>query len=173
MTLIDNAADGVVRRTGETYELTFVRRLNKPIEKVWTALTTPEGLAHWFADVAFEDSLRVGGRFELRMSGFNYRTRCQIVAVDPPRLFAWTWGLPDGPARLENAIRFDLEPDGDACILTLTNPGLPREDLASVAAGWHSPLAALPDAVDGVATPNTLERERPYFEHYKAALTAL
>ena len=173
MTPIDNAADGRVRRTGETYELTFVRRLNKPIEKVWAALTTPERLADWFADFGFEDGLRVGGRFDLRMPGFGYETRCQIVAIDRPRLFAWTWGLPDGPARLEDAVRFELEPDGDGCILTLTNPGCAPQDLPSIAAGWHSPLAALPDAVDGVATPNTPERERAHLERYKAALAAI
>ncbi len=53
----------------------------------------------------------------------GYRTRCQVVAVEPPRLFAWTWGLPDGPAQLAGAVRFELAPDGDGCVLTLTNPG--------------------------------------------------
>jgi uncharacterized protein YndB with AHSA1/START domain len=36
---------GQVRRTGETYELVFERRLARPLEKVWAALTTPECLA--------------------------------------------------------------------------------------------------------------------------------
>lgn len=169
MTMIDNTADAVVRRTGATYELTFVRRLDRPIEKVWTALTAPERLADWFADVTFEDGFRVGGRFDLRMPGFNFHTRCQIVAIEQPRLFAWTWGLPDGPASLENAIRFELAPDGDGCILTLTNPGLVRDEIACVAAGWHSPLVALPGAVDSVFTANTAEREKPHLDRYVAA----
>lgn len=173
MMTIDNAADGVVRRTGDSYELTFVRRLDKPIEKVWAALTAPERLADWFADVTFEDGFRVGARFDLRMPGFNFHTRCQIVAIEEPHLFAWTWGLPDGPASLENAIRFELAPDRDGCILTLTNPGLVRDDIAGVAAGWHTPLEALPRAVDGVPTPNTPEREKPHLDRYVAALADL
>jgi uncharacterized protein YndB with AHSA1/START domain len=170
--IIDNASGGVVRRIGETYELVFVRRLNRPIERVWAALTTPERLADWLAEVDFEDGLRVGGRFDLRFPAFSYQTRCEIVAIDPPRLFAWTWG-PEKSATLANAIRFELQPDGDGCILTLTNPGLVRRDLEGVAAGWHAPLAALPDAVDGVATPNTPEREKPHLERYTATLAAL
>ena len=170
---IDTADDAVARRTGDTYELVFVRRLRKPIEKVWAAVTTPERLADWFADVAFDEGFRVGARFDLRMPGFDFHTRCQVVAIEPPRLFAWTWGLPDGPSSLANAVRFELAPDGQGCVFTLTNPGLVRQDLESVAAGWHSPLAALPDAADGVATPNTPERERPHLEHYRAAFAAL
>jgi uncharacterized protein YndB with AHSA1/START domain len=173
---MDPDRDGVVKRDGDTYEIVFVRRLDKPIEKVWAALTTPERLEDWLGVVTPEDCGEfaiVGGRFGLRFPVGGYRTRCQVVAVEPPRLFAWTWGLPDGPAQLAGAVRFELAPDGDGCVLTLTNPGLVRQDLESVAAGWHTHLEALDGAAEGVRTDWSNERERPHLERYTAALAAL
>jgi uncharacterized protein YndB with AHSA1/START domain len=143
---------------------------------VWAALTTPERLEDWLGVVTPEDGGElavVGARFELRFPHDGYRTRCQVVAVDPPHLFAWTWGLPEEPARLADAIRFELAVAGDGCVLTLTNPGLIRQDLESVAAGWHSHLEALVGAADGVRTHWTVERERPHLERYKSALAAV
>jgi len=168
-------SDGVVRKTGDSYEIVFVRRLRKPIEKVWAALTIPERLADWLGVVTPEATgeLVVGARFELCFPHNDYRAPCQVVAVEPPRLFAWTWGLPEGGASLADAIRFELAPDGEGCVLTLTNPGLVRPDLESVAAGWHTHLEALAGAVDGVRTSWTEARERPHLERYTAALAAI
>jgi uncharacterized protein YndB with AHSA1/START domain len=41
MCLLQNAAPGKVRKVGDHYKVTFVRRLARPVEKVWAALTTP------------------------------------------------------------------------------------------------------------------------------------
>jgi uncharacterized protein YndB with AHSA1/START domain len=166
--------DGVVTRNGDSYEIVFVRRLARPIEKVWAALTQPARLADWFAEISVEGGeFTVGARFELHFPLDGYRTSCQVLALEPPRLFAWTWGLPEGPTGLANAVRFELAPDGDGCVFTLTNPGLIRQDLESVAAGWHTHLEALEGAVDGLRTQWTGERERPHLERYKAVLAEL
>jgi hypothetical protein len=45
--------NGVIRKTDNGYEIVFVRRLAKPIEKVWAALTVPERIADWFTDMRF------------------------------------------------------------------------------------------------------------------------
>lgn len=170
-------ADGVIRRTGEgEYEIVFRRRIRKPLEKVWAALTVPERIADWLGVVTPQEAgeLVVGGRFELRFPHNNdYRTPCQVVAVEPPRLFAWTWGLPAEGASLANAIRFELAPDGDGCVLTLTNPGLVRPDLESVAAGWHTHLDALPGAADGVFTAWSRDAEAVHLARYRDAIASL
>ena len=41
---------GEVRRDGETVTIVFRRRLSRPVEKIWAALTVPERLADWFAE---------------------------------------------------------------------------------------------------------------------------
>jgi uncharacterized protein YndB with AHSA1/START domain len=167
--------EGVVSRIGDAYQIVFVRRLSRPIEKVWAALTQPARLEDWLGVVTLEGGgdLAVGARFQLYFPHDGYRTDCQVVALEPPRLFAWTWGLPDGPASLADAVCFELAPDGDGCVFTLTNPGLVRQDLESVAAGWHTHLQALPGAADGVRTLWTAEHERPHLERYKAVLAAI
>jgi uncharacterized protein YndB with AHSA1/START domain len=164
-------ADGVIRRMGERYEIVFVRRLAKPIEKVWAALTVPERIADWLAVAAIEPDLRIGARFSLRFSEGDYRMAGEIVDLEPPRLIAWTW--PD-PADQPNpsVVRFELAPDGEGCVLTLTNtgPGFPQPGQL---AGWHTHLEALAGAADGVFTAWSGEAEAVHLARYKTVLAAL
>jgi uncharacterized protein YndB with AHSA1/START domain len=91
---MDPDRDGVVTRDGDTYEIVFVRRLQKPIEKVWAALTTPERLEDWLGVVAPEGGgglTIAGARFELR-----YPVKRQ------------SHGLPGGGGRAAAAFRVDL-----------------------------------------------------------------
>jgi uncharacterized protein YndB with AHSA1/START domain len=153
---------GEIRRTGETYELVFERRLKMPPEKVWAALTLPERVADWLTTAVID--LRVGGRFELYWDAHDYRMVGTITELDPPRLIAWTWPSDQHP---DSVVRFELAPDGDGCRLTLTQSGLTAPPLLSVAAGWHTHLEGLPGAVDGVNTPWRAEREREVATLYK------
>ncbi|MET0294282.1 MAG: SRPBCC family protein [Phenylobacterium sp.] len=141
---------GEVRRDGDSVTIVFRRRYARPIDKVWAALTVPERLTDWFAQASL-DRLAVGGTFQLYFTGADYRSLARITALEPPRLIAWTWSDPDGSK--PSQVRFDLEPDGDGCQLTLTHTGLSPEEAKGVDAGWHAHLEALPDAVDGVFTP--------------------
>jgi uncharacterized protein YndB with AHSA1/START domain len=170
---MDIAADGVIRKSGDAYEIVFVRRLAKPIEKVWAALTIPERIADWFTDVRFVPELRLGARVELHFPDENppYRmTEGEVVAFEPPRLLAWTWPHEEHPNSL---VRCALEPDGDGCVLTFSQSGLGSGYLTSVAAGWHVFLEGLEGATEGVRTPGSLEREKGLRPGYAAQLKAL
>ena len=73
-----------------------------------------------------------------------------VIAWEPPHTFAWSWPLDDR----ETIVRFELQADGDGCLLTLTHSGLARNGNGSgVRAGWHAHLDGLPAAIDGRATP--------------------
>jgi len=163
--LLLNDKPGEVRQTGGLYEVTFTRRLARPVEKVWAALTTPARLADWLAKA--EIDLRVGGRFELYWDTHDYRMSGTIVELDPPRVIAWTWPSPQHP---DSVVRWSLEPDGDGCRLTLTQTHLTAPPLKDVAAGWHTHLECLPGAVDGVNTPWRAEREREIAKLYVGLL---
>jgi uncharacterized protein YndB with AHSA1/START domain len=98
------------------------RRLDHPIERVWSAITEPAELARWFptpvhwkpeAGEVFEDQ---GGRGE-------------IVELTPPRCIAWTWG--------EESFRFELASRGDGCLLAFTHAFRERALAAQHAAGWE------------------------------------
>jgi len=65
---------GDMRRTGDTVEITFHRRYARPIEKVWAALTVPERIADWFAEVEALD-LRLGGAIHLSFPGDHSKIR--------------------------------------------------------------------------------------------------
>lgn len=158
---------GEVRRAGDAYDIIFQRRLAKPLEKVWAALTVPERIADWLAQADVD--LRVGGRFELFWEQHGYRMKGVITALEPPRLLAWTW--PD-QAHPNSVVRWELEPDGDGCRLTLAQTGLTGPTLLSVAGGWHTHLEGLAGAADAVATPWRAERERELVKLYEGRLPA-
>jgi uncharacterized protein YndB with AHSA1/START domain len=161
---------GHIRRAGETAEIVFHRRLARPIEKVWAALTVPERLADWFADVEFLD-LRMGGAIRLNFAHADHRFQGTIVAYDPPRRIAWTWPKADGS---QSTVTFELQPDGQNCRLTLTETGLAWSDGAGNGAGWHAHLQAIEDACDGVRTPwaRLAEREQVVSGAYRAMAPA-
>ena len=164
MTLADPDL-GAMRRTGDTVEIVFHRRYARPIEKVWAALTVPERIADWFAEVETLD-LRPGGAIHLVFPEANYRIQGVITVLEPPRRLTWTWPHKDSG---ESTVSFELEPDGDGCRLTLTERGLILSDGAGNAAGWHAHLQAMEDAIDGVRTPwsKLLEREKVVNQVYK------
>jgi len=168
---IDNAANGTIRKTGDEYEIVFVRRLNKPIEKVWAALTQPERIADWFTDMTFTPGVRLGADVELWFEDSASRmTGGKVVAFDPPRLFAWTWPHETHP---NSVVRCELEPDGDGCALTFSQSGMGTKHLTGTAAGWHVFLGGLEGAADSIRTPGSIEREKALRPSYEAQLAAL
>jgi uncharacterized protein YndB with AHSA1/START domain len=146
--LLSNAPLGEVTSDGEALTLVFNRRYRQPVEKVWAALTTPERLADWFATA--EVDLRVGGVIRLGWNG-QHKADVVITKCNPPRTLEWRWRI----GERDTLVRFDLEPLGDGCALTLTHSGLSRDGArdGGVRAGWHAHLEALPDAIEGRATP--------------------
>jgi uncharacterized protein YndB with AHSA1/START domain len=85
--------------------------LPHPPERVWTALTTAEGLAAWFGDRA-EIDLRPGGRGTLVWTAQEHRQDLRVERVEEPRVFAFTWRIDglaeDDPRR--TYVEFTLDP---------------------------------------------------------------
>ncbi|MDP3747456.1 MAG: SRPBCC family protein [Phenylobacterium sp.] len=158
---------GTVSRTGDTFELVFERRIAKPVEKVWAAITVPERIADWFAIV--EIDLRLGGHYRLRFSPEETPTEGVIVEYEPLRRLAHTW--PD-PGHADAIVRYELEPDGDGCRLRFSQNGLPAKYVESIA-GWHVFLDAIPGAIDGVRFVWSMEQEKAVLQLYKARLAAV
>ncbi|WP_210592696.1 SRPBCC family protein [Streptomyces sp. GESEQ-35] len=91
---------GAGRTRGSTHILHFLVRIPRPMETVWPALATADGLATWFtpADVL---EPHLGGAVTLHGIGSG-----RITAWDVERIAEYTV---EGGARL----RFHLERDGD------------------------------------------------------------
>jgi uncharacterized protein YndB with AHSA1/START domain len=134
--------------------LELARRLRQPIEKVWAALTTPERLAAWMGVewLGGPEPLSVGGRFDYRFSNTDIESRGTVLVLDPPRVLEHSWFENIPPAAV---VRWALQPDGEGCVLTLTQSAGPPEDGPRTAAGWTQLLESLaaslgePDAAAG------------------------
>jgi uncharacterized protein YndB with AHSA1/START domain len=171
---MDDTANGTIRRMDDgRYEVVFVRRLRKPIEKVWAALTVTERLADWFTEVRFTPEPRLGAAVSLSFPDDDppyEMTGGEVIAFDPPRLFAWTW--PESPDNTL-VIRCKLAPDGDGCVLTFSESGAVGKHVTWGAAGWHIFLGGLEGATEGLRTPGSIEREKALRPLYQAQVEAL
>jgi len=139
--------------------LEYVRRLRHPVEKVWRAITEREHLRAWFP-VDLVGERREGARLELpfwpevlEQQGFeDPGLGGEIRTWDPPRVFEWTWDT--------DLVRFELEPDGEGTVLTLTT-WLRGGDATTgqAAAGYHVCLDHLGRLLDTGSAPPVTETD--------------
>jgi uncharacterized protein YndB with AHSA1/START domain len=143
----------------------FERTYAHPVDRVWTAISEPHELQRWFPS-SVEIEPREGG--EVRFSGDPYAddTTGEVLAYEPPRRLAFTWG-PD-------ELHFTLESlDGGRTRLTLVNVLSERSTAARNAGGWHVCLAELVKVLDGVPSrgPHSEDTE-PWEPIYQAHVQA-
>jgi uncharacterized protein YndB with AHSA1/START domain len=126
--------------------------LAHPPAKVWSALTTAEGLGTWFGNAATID-LRPGGTAEMTWTSGD-RAEMRIERIEEPTTFGFTWhiyGLPaEDPRR--TYVEFTLEPVSAGTRLTVVESGfsqLPDDEYRAAfdgnTTGWASELAELVD----------------------------
>ena len=65
----------------------------------------------------------------------------EVTELDPPRLFAFTWGT--------DALRIELEEAPDGCLMRFTHLLGSRDQAARDAAGWHVCLDRLETLLGG------------------------
>ncbi|MBB3108926.1 uncharacterized protein YndB with AHSA1/START domain [Paenibacillus phyllosphaerae] len=63
--------------------------LNAPIEKVWKAVATSDGISAWFMPNNFEPAL--GHEFHLEAGQFG-KSPCKVTVIDPPNRLSFNWG---------------------------------------------------------------------------------
>jgi uncharacterized protein YndB with AHSA1/START domain len=142
----------------------FTRSYPHPVERVWAAVSEPEGLAHWFPSrVTIEP--REGGVIEFADDPHTEPTTGEVLRYEPPRALSFTWG--------GDELHVELAPDGDAgCTLTLINVLEARDTAARNAAGWTVCLAELDKSLAGAATtgPHGAQAEpwEPLYDAYVA-----
>ena len=163
--------DGTLERRGDHQVIRFERRLGHPVERVWRALTEPDEIAAWLALAELE--LHEGGRVVLRWQntgeeGNTAVARGTVSALDPPRLVEFDTDI-------HGRLRWELEPDGDATLLTFTAEAqLPEEYELEVLSGWHIHLDHLEEVLDGgtIDWPNWNEAHKPDWDRIRAGYEA-
>jgi uncharacterized protein YndB with AHSA1/START domain len=156
------------------HRVRFERRLNHPIEKVWSAITEPREIEAWLAQADVE--LREGGRVHLewlntdedgnRYEGAN--ATGVVSRLDPPHLVEYDTDR-------HGTLTWELAADGAATQLTFTATlELPDEQALDNLSGWHVHLDFLEDWLDDdqrVDWPNwPRERWQAIYDRYDASM---
>ena len=133
---------GTLESADNGYRLRFERRLDHSPERVWRAITEPEELAHWFPP----------------------GEELQVTESEPARLLAGTW--------YGDELRFELRPEGDACVLVFTHTFAEREKAARDAAGWDRVFVRFDALLRGepMSDKESLEGWSEVHERYAADL---
>ncbi len=158
----------LIQESGGGSVVSFQRRIDRPVDKVWAALTVPERLSDWLAEATI--ALEIGGRYELRFHGTDDVMTGRIIRLEPPHLLEYMWRENGG---VESVVQWRLEPEGRGCRLSLTHTlpaGAPG--ILGFVSGWHQHLDAIPAACDGVATPWDPARWKALDDQYRPALAA-
>lgn len=160
------------------------RLLPASIDTVWDYLTDSEKRGTWLARGEME--LRVGGKVQHLFDHATlspiaedvpekYQHYCgttellgSIIAIDPPRLLAYTWNEGEAP---DSEVTFELEPKGDMTRLVITHRKLPDlETTVGVSGGWHAHVGIMIQVLEG-KTPEPfwttyIPLEAAYTERY-------
>lgn len=100
--------------TVEHCELRLTRRFHASCGEVWAALTEPQSLKRWLADV-IELELAPGGTVALELSDAG-RVAASVRELQPPLMLELGWSF-GGEA--PSIVRFELTQDGDDTVLVL------------------------------------------------------
>jgi len=158
--------DGTLSETeGGGLIVRFERVIDRPVAKVWAALTDAAVLKNWLGEVEIEP--RVGGKFVLQFRDPNVVMTGAITALEPERVLEFSWlenyGMP------QSLCRWELSPVPGGCRLVLTHrfpPGCQRKDVVLFLGGWEGFLDVMAEASDGTFVP--YKETAPLAAHYKA-----
>ena len=132
---------GTIQSDGELRTVRHVRRYDAMPHEVWAALTEPEQVENWLAEMTIEP--RTGGRVTFRWDGGETESG-EVRVFDPPRTFEYTWT--EGSL---SHIRFELTADAAGTVLVLEHSLIAPDSAAGIGAGWHSHLDALDELLGG------------------------
>ncbi len=138
------------------------RTIKAPVERVWAYFTEGEKRARWFT--GGDDLSAEGQDFSFLFAHFNitnetpperwaqmksktFAMKGQVLAFEPPRLLAFTWGDGDDPV---SEVRFEFAPQGEHTLLTLTHTRIESAAArANYSGGWTAHLQTLADLLEG------------------------
>jgi uncharacterized protein YndB with AHSA1/START domain len=133
--------------------LTLVRRIKAAPDVVFEAVTSAEGIAHWWGPDAgpvllSESDPRVGGSYRLRfrtLPGAEHECSGEFLVVDPPKrvVMSWRW-TSGGDDPGESQVEMILRPIDVGTELTFTHSRLHDEaSRRSHEWGWTGALQKL------------------------------
>ncbi|MES2780295.1 MAG: SRPBCC domain-containing protein [Bacteroidota bacterium] len=104
--------------------ITLERSFDAPVSLVWRALTEKDLMKLWYFDLP-EFKAVVGFTFEFwggPEDGVQYKHVCEVTEVIPNRKLTYSWRY-DGYEGI-SFVSFDLTPENETTLLTLTHTGI-------------------------------------------------
>lgn len=151
-------ADAVARwRTITRAPLTLEHVVAAPLERVWAAFASAEGLRPWWwshwSDVEIEADVRPGGAYRIVAPGAGVALRGTYLAVDAPGHLAFTWGWRDDGVEVPDEavdVRLDAVEGGTRITILHSGPWADDVPAQSYRQGWLFTLGQLDEAFASV-----------------------
>jgi len=132
--------------TQASHSIKHLLKIAAPVEQVYEALTTTQGVRHWWTRDADLDS-RIGHLGEFRFGSFAPRRITQVEVEDllPGKLVRWRTLRSHHPEWIGTTISFELEPNGSGTTLRFSHSGFEEssECYALCTTGWAYYLVSL------------------------------
>lgn len=147
----------VIEATLHSADDAGVVRLNARFESdcagLWSALTDPNDLAHWYGRV--EGNFRIGGEFTAYVWASEWDGRGRIDACVPQRRLKVSVWEKEGE---EHVVAVELVADGAHTTLKLEVRGVPLDLVWAYGAGWQVHLEDLGAHLSGQESRNLPSR---------------
>ncbi len=157
------ARKGRVIIEGDHATIIFERLLHHAPELVWDAITDPTELKEWLMCSSAKIDGRTGGSVEMVSGPAQFHVTGKILTWDPPRVYEHEWkvaAVPHMPNGEDAIFRYELVPQGEDTLLTVTYRRLTAATARGFAPGTHVLLDRLEAQLDQVPLPGWM----PLFE---------
>lgn len=127
----------------------FERLIDRPVAKVWAALTEPALIGKWLSPAQIEP--RVGGAYTIDWRGEEAVLTGKITVFEPERLLEYEWIETPPSSGVASLVRWELTPTPTGCKLSLTHtcpPNLPRDEALGFLGGWNGFSEGITHAID-------------------------
>jgi uncharacterized protein YndB with AHSA1/START domain len=142
-------------------EILHLIKIRAAQDKVYQALSTPEGIRAWWTRDAALDP-KVGGDGEFGFYGHRMVIRVKVAELAPPRHVAWGSVSSTGGSFDGTTISFDLRSDGGVTSVLFAQRGFEAagENVASATTRWGFYLLSLKRCLEtGKGSPNPDDAE--------------
>ena len=149
------SAHGTLHSHDGRHTVTFERELSQPIDVVWSAITEPDHLEHWFP-TTIDGERAAGAHVDFRFRDVEHSKwdfDGTITEFRPPHVFGLRWGDQD--------VRLELTANGGSTHLQFTTTFDDAAIVARDSSGWHVCLDALVAHLAGERRHGARHRDHP------------
>jgi uncharacterized protein YndB with AHSA1/START domain len=157
----DKSRKGQVIIEGDYATIVFKRLLRHAPERVWDAITNPVELKEWLMCSSAKIDGRAGGTVEMVSGPAQFHVTGKILMWKPPHVYEHEWKVAPGtqmPHGEEAVFHYELVPQGNDTLLTVTYRRLSRQTAGGFAPGTHVLLDRLEAQLDKKSLPQWMPR---------------